>query len=192
MNLYFLYNYSVRLERDTFTGRPADYLFMLIFNWASIVLIAYWMNISLLMDPMVLSVLYIWCQLNKDVIVNFWFGTQFKAALLPWVLLGFNLILSGGGLYEIIGILVGHMYYFVMYKYPQDYGGPALIQTPSILYNYFPNYSARGGVTSGSAPNPRRADTNTARGTGTGTGTGGGGTGAFPYAWGRGNTLGGN
>lgn len=30
------------------------------------------------MDPLVLSVLYVWCQLNKDVIVSFWFGTQFK------------------------------------------------------------------------------------------------------------------
>ena len=31
------------------------------------------------MDPMILSVMYVWCQLNRDVIVQFWFGTQFKA-----------------------------------------------------------------------------------------------------------------
>lgn len=43
-----------------------------------------------------LSVLYVWCQLNKNVIVNFWFGTQFKAMYLPWVLFAFNLIISGG------------------------------------------------------------------------------------------------
>ena len=30
------------------------------------------------MDPMVLSVLYIWCQLNRDTIVSFWFGMRFK------------------------------------------------------------------------------------------------------------------
>lgn len=30
------------------------------------------------MDPMILSVMYVWCQLNQDVIVSFWFGTQFK------------------------------------------------------------------------------------------------------------------
>ena len=34
------------------------------------------------MDPMIISVLYIWCQLNKDTIVNFWFGTQFKVSLI--------------------------------------------------------------------------------------------------------------
>lgn len=37
INLYFLYNYSKNLEANEFTGRPADYLFMLIFNWAALV-----------------------------------------------------------------------------------------------------------------------------------------------------------
>ena len=58
--------------------------------------IALFMNVYLLMDPMVLSVLYVWCNLNKEVIVTFWFGTQFKALYLPWVLLGFNILMGGG------------------------------------------------------------------------------------------------
>ena len=66
-----------------------------------------------------MSIVYIWCQLNKDTIVNFWFGTQFKAMYLPWVLFGFKLIISGGGVMELIGILIGHMYFFLMFKYPQ-------------------------------------------------------------------------
>ena len=36
---------------------------------------------QLLMDPLVLSVLYVWCQVNKDMIVQFWFGMQFKVRL---------------------------------------------------------------------------------------------------------------
>ncbi|EDM16238.1 rCG59470, isoform CRA_b [Rattus norvegicus] len=38
VNLYFLYQYSTRLEAGAFDGRPADYLFMLLFNWICIVL----------------------------------------------------------------------------------------------------------------------------------------------------------
>ena len=124
INLYFLYNYSLRLETGLFSGRPADYFFMLIFNWICCVIIglfaefavsflyqSVWIHffiflfifiyllsfffLQYLMDPMVLSVLYVWCQLNKDTIVSFWFGTQFKAMYLPWVLLGFNVIISG-------------------------------------------------------------------------------------------------
>lgn len=57
------------------------------------------------MDPLVLSVLYVWCQLNKDVVVSFWFGTRFKAMYLPWVLLAFNMILSGGYVSQIKHII---------------------------------------------------------------------------------------
>ena len=51
---------------------------------------------QILMEPLILSVLYIWCQLNRDTIVTFWFGTRFKAMYLPWVLVAFNWILRGG------------------------------------------------------------------------------------------------
>lgn len=85
------------------------------------------------MDPMVLSVLYVWCQMNKDVIVTFWFGTRFKAMYLPWVLLAFNLILSNGEMFSLIGIMVGHLYFFLKFKYPQELGGASYLETPSIL-----------------------------------------------------------
>ena len=90
-------------------------------------------GVYFLLEPMVVSVLYVWCQLNKDQIVQFWFGTQFKAMYLPWILVGFNMIIRGGGMNELIGILVGHLYYFLMFKYPQDFGGRAFLSTPQIL-----------------------------------------------------------
>lgn len=90
-------------------------------------------SVYFLLEPMVISVLYVWCQLNQDRIVQFWFGTQFKAMYLPWILVGFNMIMRGGGLNELIGILVGHFYYFLMFKYPQDYGGRSFLTTPQIL-----------------------------------------------------------
>jgi len=65
INLYFMYNYSLRLETGIFSGRPADYAFMLMFLWICAVIIGLLMNIMFLMDPLVLSVLYVWCQLNK-------------------------------------------------------------------------------------------------------------------------------
>jgi len=143
--LYFLYTYSVRLETGLFGGRPADYLFMLIFNWICCVIIALFFSFPVLMDAMVLSVLYVWCQVNRDVIVNFWFGTQFKAVYLPWVLFIFNMIIGGGGTMELIGIVIGHVYFFLMYQYPQEYGGQSFLQTPQILYNYFPNQAGGTG-----------------------------------------------
>ncbi|KAI1297196.1 Derlin-1 [Halotydeus destructor] len=177
-NLYFLYTYSLRLEKGHFVGRPADYLFMLTFNWGCISLLCYWMNTGLLMDPMVISVLYVWCQLNKDVTVNFWFGTQFKAYLLPWVLLGFNMVLNGGGMFELIGIVVGHLYYFVMFKYPEDSGSAPLLATPSLFYSYFPSVAGRGGFSGFQDTSNVRVPRSAVRPGG--------------HSWGSGRSLGGN
>ena len=38
---------------------------------------------------------------------------------LPWILWGFNMVLRGGGINELLGILVGHTYYFLAFRYPQ-------------------------------------------------------------------------
>ena len=175
INLYFLYSYSTRLESGLFDGRPADHLFMLLFNSIISIIIGFLLNLFFLMDPLVLSVLYVWCQINKDTIVTFWFGMQFKAMYLPWVLAIFNMIISGGGLKEIIGIFVGHLYFFLMFKYPQDFGGTRFISTPGFLYKLLPN--RRGTVAGfGMAPASRRATNDRDNGGGR-------------HAWGQGQRL---
>ncbi|CAJ0576074.1 unnamed protein product, partial [Mesorhabditis spiculigera] len=139
MMLFFMYNYSKNLESEVFDGRPADYFYLLFFNWAVATILCMALEVGFLLDVMVLSVLYIWCQLNKDKIVSFWFGMQFKAVYLPWVLCAFNAVLRGGGLHELIGIFIGHSYYFLAIAYPQEHGGYSFLETPSFLYNLLPN-----------------------------------------------------
>ena len=77
-------------------GKPADYLFMLLFSWICSLTVGLIGRITVLMIPMVISVVYVWCQLNKEVIVSFWFGTRFKAMYLPWVLFLFDFIVNKG------------------------------------------------------------------------------------------------
>lgn len=176
INLYFLYSYSSRLETGLFDGRPADHLFMILFNGIILIIIGLLLPLRLLMDPLILSVLYVWCQINKDTIVQFWFGMQFKAMYLPWVLAIFNMVIQGGGLTELLGIFVGHLYFFLMFKYPQDFGGTRFLTTPSILYNLLPN--RQGGVSGfGVAPASRRPRDQGNHGDGWG-------------GWGRGHRLG--
>ena len=130
----------------------------------------------MLMDPMIMSVIYVYCMLNQDLIVSFWFGTRFKARYLPWALFGVNFLLGGGGVFELVGIVVGHLYYFVMIKYPAEQG-VTLLQTPQILYNYFPNDApstfTRPSSSRPSAPQARAGETTSAGG----------------YNWGRGRRL---
>lgn len=181
VNLYFLYHYSSRLETGAFDGRPADYVFMLLFNWICIVITGILMNMQLLMIPLVMSVLYVWAQFNKDMVVSFWFGTRFKAHYLPWVILVFNYIIGGSFVDELTGNLVGHLYFFLMFKYPMDLGGRAFLSTPEFLYRLLP--SRRGGVSGFGAPPTRRPAAQEQ--------PGGGGGGGGRHNWGQGFRLGG-
>uniref|UniRef100_A0A6I8PCC9 Derlin n=1 Tax=Ornithorhynchus anatinus TaxID=9258 RepID=A0A6I8PCC9_ORNAN len=133
-----------------FDGRPADYMFMLLFNWICIVITGLIMDMQLLMIPLIMSVLYVWAQLNRDMIVSFWFGTRFKACYLPWVILGFNYIIGGSVINELVGNLVGHLYFFLMFKYPMDLGGRNFLSTPQFLYRWLP--SRRGGISGFGVP----------------------------------------
>lgn len=65
--------------------------------------------------------------------VRFFFGIQLQAQYLPWVLCLFNMIVKGGGMIELIGIFVGHVYYFLKFRYAQDFGGPDLLKTPQVI-----------------------------------------------------------
>lgn len=174
VNLYFLYNYSQRLENGHFSGRPADFAFMLLFNWVSLVVTSLAFGVMMLMDPMIMSVIYVYCMLNQDQIVSFWFGTRFKARFLPWVLFGVNFLLGGGGMSELMGILVGHLYFFVMLKYPAEQG-VTLLNTPQILYKYLPTHPAAAYVNPERPIRPAPAASQPSAPTG--------------YHWGRGRRL---
>lgn len=111
-----------------------------------LLLIAAVMPLQILGIPLTISILYVWCAAHADQIVSFWFGTTFKAIYLPWVLAGFNILLGGNGIMEFLGILAGHVYVFFKYRYPADHGGPALLETPHFITNFFnPTYRTQPG-----------------------------------------------
>jgi len=51
---------------------------MLLFNAITLVAIGLILNTFILSPALIFSVLYVWCQINRDVIVSFWFGVQVK------------------------------------------------------------------------------------------------------------------
>ncbi|CAI8052819.1 Derlin-1 [Geodia barretti] len=175
MLLYFLYSYSTRLETGYFAGKPADYVFMLLFNCLCLVIVGVFMGLFILSSALVFSSLYIWCQINRDVIVQFWFGVKVKAMYFPWVLFLFFFILGADWVAMLLGIVVGHLYFFLTMKYPQEFGGRKLISTPQFLYRYFPNEVQTGGF---GVPPVRRGGQ-----------AGGGGGGGGGHTWGGGRRL---
>jgi len=176
INVYFLYSYSVRLETELYERKPADYATMLLTTWLVMLCCAYFFNLMIVGPILVMAILYTWCYVNKDTIVSFYFGTSFPAMYLPWALLGFNILLGGTGMMDLIGIFCGHFYFYFKFQYPRDLGGTAWLETPNWLRYYFPDEGAGVsgfGVAPGSATRP-------------------GAQAPQRRAWGNGNTLGGN
>lgn len=66
--------------------------------------------------------------------------------MLPWVLLGLSAIIGNSLLIDLIGIAVGHCYYFLEDVFPNQPGGMRCLQTPECFKKLFdseredPNY----------------------------------------------------
>nr|CAD7577971.1 unnamed protein product [Timema californicum] len=62
---------------------------------------------------------------------------QYQAPYLPWVLLGFSVLLGNAIWVDLIGMAVGHIYYFIEDVFPNQRGGFKLLHTPQILKTLF-------------------------------------------------------
>uniref|UniRef100_A0A673FVA7 Derlin n=1 Tax=Sinocyclocheilus rhinocerous TaxID=307959 RepID=A0A673FVA7_9TELE len=84
-----------------------------------------------------IMLVYIWSRRNPNVRMNFFGLLNFQAPFLPWVLMGFSLLLGNSIIVDLLGrdlcIAVGHVYYFLEDVFPNQPGGGRWLRTPSIL-----------------------------------------------------------
>lgn len=157
INLFLLYSYSTRLETEIFQGKPADMVYMLLIFAVCLLTAGLIIPLYLLMDSLLLSAIYVYCMLNPELIVTFFFGLTFQAKYLPWVLGLFRLITAGNIFNEILGIVVGHVYFFFKFKYPGELGGVEYLVTPKFLQDMFPSDTRLSGGF-GNVPTRARED----------------------------------
>jgi Derlin-2/3 len=79
-------------------------------------------------------VVYVWGRRNPHVTLSFLGLFNFTAPYLPWVILGFGMVLGQNPVFDLLGIVVGHIYYYLEDIYPQLTGGRKILITPGILY----------------------------------------------------------
>ena len=83
-----------------------------------------------------IMVLYVWSRRHPEEMTSFWMF-QFKAAYLPWVMLGFSFIMGDDVVVPLLGLLVGHLYYVLQEVLPtaeSPLKGWRLLATPNALY----------------------------------------------------------
>ncbi|XP_028396616.1 derlin-2-like [Dendronephthya gigantea] len=145
-NMIFTYRYCRMLEEGSFRGRTADFVFMFLFGAFVMTLISLGINIVFLGQAFTIMLVYVWSRRNPYIRMNFFGLLNFQAPYLPWVLLGFSLMLGNAVIVDLMGIAVGHVYYFLEDVFPEQPGGFKMLKTPSILKTIFdgqpadPNY----------------------------------------------------
>ncbi|CAL1540594.1 unnamed protein product [Lymnaea stagnalis] len=166
-NIIFAYRYCRMLEEGSFRGRTADFFFMFIFGGFFMIIIALFVNLVFLGSAFTIMLVYVWSRRNPYIRLNFFGLMNFQAPFLPWVLLGFSLLLGNSVIIDLMGIAIGHVYFFLEDVFPQQTpGGFKVLKTPNFLKmlldpapnqeDYNPLPEAGGGFNRGL--NPQQPD----------------------------------
>lgn len=117
-------------------GGTADYIFMLMIG-VSLILLSYpFIGSFLSLAPiftrtLVFFVLYTWSKRHPTANANIW-GVPVGANYLPFAYLALSVLMGGAWADILHGMVVGHIYYFLVDVVPQVYGRD-IIQTPQFL-----------------------------------------------------------
>ncbi|KXS21877.1 Der1-like protein [Gonapodya prolifera JEL478] len=114
-HIFFLLRYSRALEEESFRGRTADFIWMLLLAIVSIVGISHALPSSLpfLSQPLTFFLVYLWSRRNPFVRMNFLGLFTFTAPYLPFVLAGFSLLINNHWpVGDMVGMVVAHVYYW--------------------------------------------------------------------------------
>jgi Derlin-2/3 len=75
-------------------------------------------------------IVYVWSRHNPDTPVSLMGVIQLKAFWLPWALMLLTMLMGGSPVADFLGILVGHLYYFLSSLHPAA-GGGDYVRTPA-------------------------------------------------------------
>eukprot|EP00892_Ulva_mutabilis_P006896 jgi/Ulvmu1/4579/UM002_0308.1 len=147
--MYLLVRYCRSLEEGSFRGRSSGFLWMLLLGATMMVVVAPFIKsrASMFLGPsLTFMVVYVWARRNPYVRLSLFGLFDFTAPYLPWVLLGFSMVLGASPVKDLLGIAVGHVYYFFEDVYPRMSHGYRLLATPGILVGLFGEDRASPGV----------------------------------------------
>ena len=134
-HLFFLLRYCKSLEEGSFRNKSADFLWMLVFGGMMLTGMAPFAKVQFLGTSLNFMMVYVWSRRNPDVPLSFLGIFTFGAAYLPWVLMGFSVLIGSSPVVDILGMIAGHTYYYLEDVYPntQQGRGRRFVQTPRVF-----------------------------------------------------------
>lgn len=110
---------------------------------ASLLLLSPLVSMPFLGHPLSSTLVYIWSRRNPDMRLSFLGLLVFTAPYLPWVLMAFSLVMHGVvPKDEIMGVLIGHVWYFFSDVYPPLHNGQRPFDPPMWWRRLFERWPA--------------------------------------------------
>ncbi|CAN1330957.1 DER1 [Linum perenne] len=124
IRLLMIARYGVQLEQATFDRRTADFLWMIIFGAFTLLILS---AIPFLWNPflgisLVFMLLYVWSREFPNAQINIYGLVAIKAFYLPWAMLAMDVIFGSPIMPDLLGIIAGHLYYFLTVLHPLSTG----------------------------------------------------------------------
>lgn len=121
-HVFFLTRYSRLLEESS--RSPATFSWLLLYATTCLLFLSPLSNLPFLGHPLSSTLVYIWSRRNPETRLSFLGLMVFTAPYLPWVLMAFSLVMhSTIPKDELMGVVIGHVYYFFTDVYPPLHGG---------------------------------------------------------------------
>ncbi|KAL5853458.1 hypothetical protein ACOSQ3_008576 [Xanthoceras sorbifolium] len=135
IHLLMIARYGVQLEKGPFERRTADFLWMMIFGALSMLALA---AIPMLWTPflgvsLVFMLIYVWSREYPSAQINIYGLVNIQAFYLPWAMLAMDVLFGASLLPDLLGIIAGHLYYFLTVLHPLA-GGRNKLKTPTWVH----------------------------------------------------------
>ncbi|KAI9827408.1 MAG: hypothetical protein M1819_006949 [Sarea resinae] len=128
-HVFFMQRYARLLEESS--GSPAEFAWLLLYACAVLVALSPLLSMPFLGPALSNSLVYIWARRNPETRLSFLGVLVFTAPYLPWVLMGFSLMLHGTVPKDEI------LYYFFTDVYPSLHNNQRPLAPPSWFRRLF-------------------------------------------------------
>ncbi|XP_044463662.1 derlin-1-like [Mangifera indica] len=135
IRLLMIVRYGVSLERGPFDRRTADFLWMMIFGGLSLLVLSAIpiFRSFLLGTSLVFMLLYLWGREFPNAQINIYGLVKLKGFYLPWAMLVLDIVFGSPLITDLLGIIAGHLYYFLTVLHPLA-TGKNLLKTPKWVH----------------------------------------------------------
>jgi len=138
--IFFFSRYSKALEMYSFQGKKENYLYLLIFGNSIMVLFKLFIYEAQFLGPAITNmIVYLWGKKNAQQQINLVNILHIRGSSLPFVLTLSSLAMKQKTLkLDLLGIIAGHLYYYLEEIYPRLIGGQKILRTPGFFFLFFP------------------------------------------------------